>query len=170
MSNTSPIATAIQKPLEIYMFVDPLCPECWSLEPVIKKLKIRYGRFFTLRIIASASLTVLNKKRKKHLLAEAWEKIASRSGMSCDGNVWFEQDQPLSSPYMAALAFKAAELQGRKAGMQFLRNMQESLFVSKKNITDENVLLEIAEKRVSILKSSKMICILKARSRRFNVT
>ena len=47
--------------------------------------------------------------------------------------------------YMAALAFKAAELQGRKAGMQFLRNMQESLFVSKKNITDENVLLEIAE-------------------------
>ncbi|MBD5028043.1 adaptor protein SpxH, partial [Xanthomonas citri pv. citri] len=39
----------------------------------------------------------------------------------------------------------AAELQGRKAGMQFLRNMQESLFVSKKNITDENVLLEIAE-------------------------
>lgn len=77
-----------KKPLEIYMFVDPLCPECWSLEPVIKKLKIRYGRFFTLRIIASASLTALNKKRKKHLLAEAWEKIASRSGMSCDGNVW----------------------------------------------------------------------------------
>ncbi|AWM16484.1 protease adaptor protein SpxH [Bacillus inaquosorum] len=135
-----------KKPLEIYMFVDPLCPECWSLEPVIKKLKIRYGRFFTLRLIASASLTALNKKRKKHLLAEAWEKIASRSGMSCDGNVWLEQDQPLSSPYMAALAFKAAELQGRKAGMQFLRNMQESLFVSKKNITDENVLLEIAEK------------------------
>ncbi|MCY9124652.1 protease adaptor protein SpxH, partial [Bacillus inaquosorum] len=99
-----------KKPLEIYMFVDPLCPECWSLEPVIKKLKIRYGRFFTLRLIASASLTALNKKRKKHLLAEAWEKIASRSGMSCDGNVWLELDQPLSSPYMAALAFKAAEL------------------------------------------------------------
>lgn len=54
-----------KKPLEIYMFVDPLCPECWSLEPVMKKLKIRYGRFFTLRIIASASLTALNKKRKK---------------------------------------------------------------------------------------------------------
>lgn len=32
--------------MEIYMFVDPLSPECWALEPAIKKLKIRYGRFF----------------------------------------------------------------------------------------------------------------------------
>lgn len=32
--------------------------------------------------------------------------------MSCDGNVWFEQDQPLSSPYMAALAFKVKAYQG----------------------------------------------------------
>ncbi len=111
-----------------------------------QKAENQIRTLFTLRLIASASLTALNKKRKKHLLAEAWEKIASRSGMSCDGNVWLEQDQPLSSPYMVALAFKAPELQGRKAGMQFLRNMQESLFVSKKNITDENVLLEIAEK------------------------
>lgn len=135
-----------------------------------QKAENQIRTFFTLRIIASASLTALNKKRKKHLLAEAWEKIASRSGMSCDGNVWFEQDQPLSSPYMAALAFKAAELQGRKAGMQFLRNMQESLFVSKKNITDENVLLEIAENTSLDLEEFKKICILKARSRRFNVT
>ncbi|MBT2626205.1 protease adaptor protein SpxH [Bacillus atrophaeus] len=136
-----------KKPLEIYMFVDPLCPECWSLEPVIKKLKIRYGRFFTLRIIAAASITSLNKqKRKKHLLAEAWEKIANRSGMSCDGTLWLEQEQPLSSPYLAALALKAAELQGRKAGIQFLRNMQESLFVAKQNITEEKTLLKIAEK------------------------
>ncbi|MCM3108114.1 protease adaptor protein SpxH [Bacillus velezensis] len=136
-----------KKPLEIYMFVDPLCPECWSLEPAIKKLKIKYGRFFTLRIIVSASITSLNKqKRKKHLLAEAWEKIANRSGMPCDGSLWLEQDQPLSSPYLAALALKAAELQGRKAGILFLRSMQESLFVSKQNITDEDVLLEIAEK------------------------
>lgn len=35
----------LKKPVEIYVFVDPLCPECWSLEPILKKLAIEYGRF-----------------------------------------------------------------------------------------------------------------------------
>ena len=65
MSNTSPIATDIQKPLEIYMFVDPLCPECWSLEPAIK-IKNQIRTFFTLRIIVSASITSLNKQKRKN--------------------------------------------------------------------------------------------------------
>ncbi|WP_414429525.1 protease adaptor protein SpxH [Bacillus sonorensis] len=130
--------------MEIYMFVDPLSPECWALEPAIKKLKIRYGRFFTLRMIAACSITALNvQKRKKRRLAEAWEKIASKSGMSCDGSLWF--DNPLSAPYLASLALKAAELQGRKAGLQFLRSMQERLFLNKQDITDEQVLFNIAE-------------------------
>ncbi|MED1739200.1 protease adaptor protein SpxH [Bacillus swezeyi] len=133
-----------QKPMEIYMFVDPLSPECWALEPAIKKLKIRYGRFFTMRMIAACSLTALNvQKRKKHRLAEAWEKIACRSGMSCDGTLWY--DKALSAPYLASLALKAAELQGRKAGMQFLRCMQESLFLNQQDITEEQVLFDIAE-------------------------
>ena len=125
------------------MFVDPLSPECWALEPAIKKLKIRYGRFFTLRMIAACSITALNvQKRKKRRLAEAWEKIASKSGMSCDGSLWF--DNPLSAPYLASLALKAAELQGRKAGLQFLRSMQERLFLNKQDITDEQVLPRFA--------------------------
>ncbi|MGG1059782.1 protease adaptor protein SpxH [Bacillus licheniformis] len=133
-----------QKPMEIYMFVDPLSPECWALEPAIKKLKIRYGRFFTLRIIAACSITALNvQKRKKRRLAEAWEKIACRSGMSCDGTLL--HDKALSAPYLASLALKAAELQGRKAGLQFLRCMQESLFLNQQDITEEQVLLAIAE-------------------------
>ncbi|QHZ46259.1 protease adaptor protein SpxH [Bacillus sp. NSP9.1] len=133
-----------QKPMEIYMFVDPLSPECWALEPVIKKLKIRYGRFFTLRMITACSITALNvQKRKKHRLAETWEKIACRSGMSCDGTLWY--DNALSAPYLASLALKAAELQGRKAGLQFLRSMQENLFLNQQDITDEEVLFHIAE-------------------------
>ncbi|GGJ95181.1 UPF0413 protein YjbH [Lentibacillus kapialis] len=135
----------VQKPVEIYVFIDPLCPECWSLEPYLKKLSIEYGRFFTLQPILSGQLNELNKdifdkpKRLKHI----WEKTASRTGMSCDGDMWTENH--ITSPWIASLAVKAAELQGKKAGKTFLRRIQERAFLGKENISDMSILLKCAE-------------------------
>ncbi|GAE45147.1 GTP pyrophosphokinase domain [Mesobacillus boroniphilus JCM 21738] len=56
-----------KKPIEIYMFVDPLCPECWALEPIIKKLQIEYGNYFSIRHVLSGKLATLNMSRKKTL-------------------------------------------------------------------------------------------------------
>ncbi|CDQ21016.1 ClpXP adapter SpxH family protein [Halobacillus karajensis] len=136
----------LKRPIEIYVFIDPLCPECWSLEPFLKKLTIEYGRFFTLRPIISGKLASLhqNKMKKPENLKEVWDKTGSRTGMCCDGDVWLEN--PISSPLATALAVKAAELQGKKAGMRFLRKVQENVFLEKQNISDENVLIECAEK------------------------
>jgi predicted DsbA family dithiol-disulfide isomerase len=128
------------KPLEIYMFVDPLCPECWALEPIIKKLQIEYGQYFSLKHVLSGRLATLNmnKKAKYENIAELWEQTASRTGMSCDGSLWFEN--PIVSPYLASIALKAAELQGRKCGIRFLRKLQEMLFLEKQNIATFDVL------------------------------
>ncbi|MBH0228800.1 ClpXP adapter SpxH family protein [Halobacillus yeomjeoni] len=136
----------LKRPIEIYVFIDPLCPECWSLEPFLKKLTIEYGRFFTLRPIISGNLASLhqNKVKKPENLKEAWDKTGSRTGMCCDGDVWLEN--PISSPLATSLAVKAAELQGKKAGMRFLRKVQEYVFLEKQNISDEGVLIECAQK------------------------
>jgi predicted DsbA family dithiol-disulfide isomerase len=142
---------ASQKPLEIYSVIDPLCPECWSLEPVLKKLQVQYGHYFTLRHFVSGSLESLNKyvpKNRKGLktaeqIAEKWRKTASLTGMSCDGDVWLEN--PISSPIQATLAIKAAELQGKQQGMKFLRKLQENLFLNKMDIGDKEVLCDIAK-------------------------
>ncbi|QNG62000.1 DsbA family protein [Bacillus sp. PAMC26568] len=133
-----------RKPLEIYMFIDPLCPECWALEPVIKKLQIQYGRFFTLKHIISGQIKTLNHTKRKNpsSLAQVWEKTANLTGMSCDGTLWSKN--PISTPFTASLAIKSAELQGRKAGIRFLRKLQEVLFLQTQNVTEEKVLLEIA--------------------------
>ncbi|AIE59354.1 ClpXP adapter SpxH family protein [Bacillus methanolicus] len=133
------------KPIELYMFVDPLCPKCWALEPVIKKLQIEYGRYFSIKHILSVRLTSLNLGSKKNYesVAELWEKTASRSGMSCDGSLWLEN--PISSPYLASMAIKAAELQGRRAGIRFLRKIQEIIFLEKQNVSDVAVLKECAK-------------------------
>ncbi|ASK60795.1 dithiol-disulfide isomerase [Virgibacillus phasianinus] len=147
-SNTSAksnVTDFVQKPIEIYVFVDPLCPECWSLEPYLKKLSVEYGRFFTIRPIISGHLNTLNKDKfdKPRKLKDIWDRTAKRTGMSCDGDIW--TDNPVSSPWIASLAIKAAELQGKKAGKLFLRKIQESLFLQKRNISDEDVLFEVAK-------------------------
>lgn len=134
-----------KKPLEIYMFVDPLCPECWGLEPIIKKLTVEYGRYFSLKRVLSGKLSSLNMSRKKNYenIAEIWEKTASRSGMSCDGDIWF--NNPVSSPHLVSIAIKAAELQGRRAGIRFFRKLQELLFLEKQNISSFDVLKACAK-------------------------
>lgn len=135
----------VQKPVEIYVFIDPLCPECWSLEPYLKKLLMEYGRFFTIRPIISGHLNQLNKDNfdRPKRLKEIWKKTASRTGMSYDGDLWIEN--PVSSPWIASLAIKTAELQGKKAGRVFLRKVQENLFLKKQDISDEAVLIQCAE-------------------------
>lgn len=133
-----------KKPIEIYMFIDPLCPECWALEPNLKKLQIEYGRYFSIRHILSGRLADLNLSKKKNFenIAQVWEKTASRSGMSCDGSLWLEN--PVDSPYTVSIALKAAELQGRRAGLRFLRRIQEGLFLEKLNISNLEVLKDCA--------------------------
>jgi predicted DsbA family dithiol-disulfide isomerase len=135
-----------KKPIEIYMFIDPLCPECWALEPILKKLQIEYGRYFSIKHILSGRLADLNLSKKKNFenLAQVWEKTASRSGMSCDGTLWLEN--PVDSPYTVSIALKAAELQGRRAGLRFLRRIQEGLFLEKLNVSNLEVLKDCARK------------------------
>ncbi|MFU0788589.1 ClpXP adapter SpxH family protein [Virgibacillus proomii] len=135
----------VQKPIEIYVFVDPLCPECWALEPFLKKLSTEYGRFFTIRPIISGHLSTLNKDQfdRPLKIKAIWEKTANRTGMCCDGDLWLEN--PVSYPWIASLAVKAAELQGKKAGKTFLRKIQESAFLYKQDISCEETLYACAK-------------------------
>jgi predicted DsbA family dithiol-disulfide isomerase len=139
-----------KKPLEIYMFIDPLCPECWALEPIIKKLQMEYSPYFTLRTYLGSEMRTFNKtygpKKASQLRERArkYNETASRTGMPCDGDVWNENT--LITPYTSLLAVKAAELQGKAIGSKYLRSLREALFLNKQNIADEDVLIECAEK------------------------
>ncbi|QWU07884.1 DsbA family protein [Heyndrickxia coagulans] len=133
-----------KKPLEIYVFIDPLCPECWALESVLKKLRLEYGVYFRLRHVLIGKLSNLNDiPKKREAIADYWEKTASRTGMSCDGSLWIEN--PITSPYIVSIAIKAAELQGKKQGLRFLRKVQELVFLEKRNISDIQILVDCAK-------------------------
>lgn len=134
---------SVSKPIEIYSFIDPLCPECWGFEPIIKKLQTLYGDYIKIINFVGRKVNESPIKQSKEYLAKQWERTASRLGMSCDGDLWFEN--PISSPYIASLAVKAAEFQGRKAAARFLRKIREFVFLDKKNICEKQVLLECAK-------------------------
>lgn len=128
------------KPIEIYAFIDPLCSECWSLEPYFKKLSIEYGRYLTIRPVISRHLSVLTNNQQN--LLKSMEKDDRYPSTL---HVKYSNKKRLVLFPWIALAIKTAELQGKNAGRNFLRKIQEVFFLERKNITSEEVLIQCAK-------------------------
>jgi predicted DsbA family dithiol-disulfide isomerase len=109
----------------MYLFIDPLCPDCWYLEPYIKKFSLEYGRFFTIQQIICPSL--------------------NRDQRSCRNFSYLPNKSTVSNPWIVSLAIKAAEIQGKRAGKTFFRKLQEQHFLRNLDISKEQILLEIAQ-------------------------
>ncbi|MDI2589657.1 MULTISPECIES: ClpXP adapter SpxH family protein [unclassified Psychrobacillus] len=125
---TSPL---VNKPLEMYVFLDPLCSACWEMQPIIRKLQVQYGQYFTIRTVLSTQLNNLNtvcntsKEEKKQIHCEFPD---------------------IEHSVFPSIAVKAAEFQGKKAALRFFNKIQEYLFIKTKNVTSLSVLQEIASK------------------------
>lgn len=128
----------MKKPIEIYFFLDPLCSECWSLEPYLKKLLIEYGRFLTIRPIISTHLTIISKQKVNNPLQE---RLKDRSFQAT--NKQMDEHTKISN-HSITMAIKAAELQGKNAGITFLRKIQENFFIKRLDVSKRSILLKCA--------------------------
>lgn len=135
------------KSVEAYLFIDPLCKDCWDIEPVIIKLWLEYGTYFSIRHILTGkvegAIASPHKWNKPANIRFVWEKTTSLQGFSCDGKVHMQDAS--STPYLVSIAIKAAELQGRKAGSKFLRKLQEYIFLENVSKPDLELLLACAD-------------------------
>ncbi|MBO1002969.1 DsbA family protein [Pseudogracilibacillus auburnensis] len=140
-----PFINFFHKPIMIYYFVDPFCQQCWELERYMKKLTMEYGAFFNVRPIIShiyneSPHRLLDKKEENHII----------------------HNGDHLNKYYGFISIKAAALQGNKAGRDFLRSVQEAIFLYNKNesIHDilahsvENTNLDIREFENDLLSSS----------------
>lgn len=119
----------VQKPVEIYLFLDPFSETCWALQFYLKKLMLEYGRFFTIRAIISSRFSLIQKQNNENV------PVSDRTAECCQ----------TMNPLNTSLAIKASELQGKRAGKAFLRRLQEKLFIDDLDISRPEVLVACAE-------------------------
>lgn len=136
----------LNKPIEIYLFLDPICHDSWRFNPYIIKLQLEFGRYFTIRPILSSQLLKGNQAILDH--PDFTEKMANaikrRSAKGINRQAY--RQQPIENPAEIFFAIKAAELQGIKAGNRYLRKVQESLFLNQTDISINDCLIDIASK------------------------
>ena len=123
-----PVApSTCNKPIELYIFIDPLDEQAFAMQMMLRKLQVEYGHYFTCRYVLSTELSALNciTNRMKGCV----------SGAELD----------ITHPALPSIAIKAAELQGKRAGYRYLNKVQEVAALKQRNIHSHATLLEIAQ-------------------------
>lgn len=108
-------ADYINKPIIIYYFIDPFCETCWDIEPVLKKITMEYGAFCSIRPVVGHSFA--------HVKTKQINNVFSTKGK-----------------YTILLAMKAAALQGNKTGRDYLRHIQDYLFLYRDNTNIDTII------------------------------
>lgn len=121
------IPSTCNKPIELYIFIDPLDDRSLAMQLTLRKLQVEYGHYFTCRYVLSTELSSLNciTNRMKGCV----------SGAELD----------ITHPALPSIAIKAAELQGKRAGFRYLNKLQEVASLKMRNINSHATLIEIAQ-------------------------
>lgn len=125
---SKPISTSsITKPIELYIFIDPLCKKALKMQTMLRKLQIEYDHYFTWRFVLSTELASLNSltRRTKGCM----------TGTELD----------ITHPALPSIAIKAAELQGKRAQSRYLLKLQEHALLQTKDVTSYAALIDIAK-------------------------
>lgn len=110
----------VNKPIIIYYFINPFCDTCWEIEPIIKKITMEYGAFCSIRpVISHSYVSPHNYKGASKLPID-----------------YFNTPEK----YSISIAIKAATLQGNKAGRDYLRTIQEQLFLYEQDDSIDEVI------------------------------
>ncbi len=135
--------------LEIIYYTDPLCCWSWAMEPPLRRLVFEYYGQINWRCSMGGLLPgwnayndEINSVTKPLQMGPLWMHAQEVSGMPVDAAIW--KNDPPSSSYPCCIAVKCANLQSPEAGIRYLRLLREAIMIHGKNISRENILLEIA--------------------------
>lgn len=133
--------------LRVQYFTDPICSTCWIVQPTLRQIEVEYGPYLDISYHMGGLLpsweTIRGKIRSPEDAALHWEEVALKYQIPINPMVW--KDDPLSSSFPAAIAFKAAQRQNEEKAVLYLRRLREMLFLDGKNISRPQHLAVAAE-------------------------
>ena len=142
--------SAVNPPVEIVYYTDPLCCWSWAFEPQWRRLRYEHGDQLAWRYRMAAMIAgwedyadPLNSISRPAQMGPLWMQARQLSGMPIDDRIWAED--PPSSSYPACLAVKAAELQSAAAAERLLRRLREAVMVERRNVARGEVILAVAD-------------------------
>ncbi len=147
-SNRVDAGKAVNKPIKIMYYTDPICSSCWGIEPQLRKLELEYGDSIEIEYRMGGLLKDWSYNSggisKPSDVAHHWDEVSVYYDMPIDGDIWLED--PLPSSYPPSIAFKAAQMQDQGKAILFLREIREMVFMKKQNITKWEYLESAAKK------------------------
>lgn len=144
------------KHLEIITVSDPICTWCWGSEPILRKLKLRYGegiRFTSymgglvpdIRYFAEDfGLIDPNFDDYNRILYSHWKEAATVHRMPLHPESWTIFDEDFASGYPANIAYRAVSMVAPRLGDRFIRRVRSANFVEGRSVLKLNELIELA--------------------------
>lgn len=141
--------------MKMFYFTDAMCSWCYGFSPVIKKLKENYPDI-NLEIVSGGfspgSKQVVDAEYRD-FLEYHWRNVNARSGQYFDHSMKFVSDTFTYDTAPASRALIAVQKLSPEKDYEFLNLMQKSFYSEGKDITDGNVLAELA-KEIGVDKNS----------------
>lgn len=135
--------------VEVIYYTDPLCCWSWAMVPQLEKFRREFGAQIKWRYCMGGLLPgwknyhdEINDVSRPIQMGPVWMHAAQISGVAMNSEIWMKD--PPSSSYPACIAVKCAFFQSIEAGEKYLMLLREALMLHGKNISKEEVLVEIA--------------------------
>jgi putative protein-disulfide isomerase len=131
----------------ILYFADPMCSWCWGFAPVIKILKQEYAQQFPLYLFLGGlgrdTRDALDVKSKRSI-REHWEHVHTQTQQPFNFE-FFEWDGFIYNTELACRAVVTARRIKTEQALDFLIHLHHAFYTRLKDITDTNILFEMAE-------------------------
>ncbi|MDR6462632.1 DsbA family protein [Chryseobacterium sediminis] len=133
--------------MKLYYFTDPMCSWCYGFSPVMKKLKENYPNI-DLQIISGGFAPGSEQKvtkEYKDFLEYHWRNVNLRSGQYFDHSMKFVSDSFQYDTEPSSRALVVVQRFSPEKDFEFLSLMQKAFYVDGKDITNDEVLAELAQ-------------------------
>jgi len=131
---------------EIIFVVDPMCSWCWGFAPVIEALLKKND--YTFSLVLGGLRTKENMswdEKSREYLQGHWRQVSHTTGQPFS-NVLFDKSFFEYDTYPSCKALVSVrELFGMQKTFTYLHQLQHAFYVEGRDITQENVLMELAD-------------------------